>query len=154
MRYLLLTLLLAASASNAAHLELTVSEGQTQPTTYTYPLSGDLQSLDLRSDHRYDVAIKDDVRNKEICREADYRTGMMLSLRYVDPSPEGKYQIEILGQISSLSSIDVDATLSCGVNQTPTLEYLAFSETSILEIDKTKVLVIDGQTTLLLTIKE
>jgi hypothetical protein len=154
MRYSALFLLLAAGSTNAASLEISVSQGNHEPEFFTYNLTDQPQTLDLRESERYTVAMKDIVRGKEICREAEFRSGMIISLRLVDKPADGQYKVEVIGQISNLKSIDEKERLSCGVNQVPVIENLAFSDTLLVEASKTKVMVVDGTTTLLLTIKD
>lgn len=154
MRYTFLILMLAAGTASAAQLDIAVSEGAMKPQTYSYSLSGESQTLDLRDSNRYNVAFLDKGRGKEICRQAEYRTGTMLSMRELEHEEDESYKVEIIGQISKLLFMDEGVQLACGVNQAPKLEIRAFSETTELQADRTKVLVIDGTTTLLLTIKE
>jgi hypothetical protein len=154
MRYQALFLLFAASAANAATLEVAVSQGTHEPEHYTYQLSDVRQTLDLRDSARYTVAVLDKVRGKEICREAEYRTGMVMTLRQVEDAGPGQYKIEVVGQVSNLKGIDEKAKLDCGVNMQPIIDNTAFSDTSVIVAGRPKVLVVDGKTTLLLTVKE
>lgn len=153
MRYLALGLLLAAGATNATTLEIAVTEGRSEPQRFSYNLSSDRQTLDLRDSHRYTAAVKDVARKKEICREAEYRTGMLMTLREVEKVSDTQFKIEIIGQTSTLKSLAKGDQLSCGLNQIPDIENRAFSDTSVLEMDRTKAVVVDGKTTLLLTIR-
>jgi len=154
MRYPALLFLLAASSTHAAMLEISVTEGGRAPEKFVYELNGERQSLDLRDSHRYSAAFKDKTTNREICREAEYRTGMMMALRDVEKVSGSQYKIEIVGQLSTLEDMEVGEALTCGVNQIPSLVNRAFSDTSVLEIDKTKIMVVDRNVTLLLTIRE
>lgn len=157
MRLQALILAVAASTSGAvtaANLEVAVSQGAQEPIKYTYLLTSEWQTLDLRDSGRYTVAIKDKARGKEICREAEYRTGMVMKLRRIDDAAPGQYKVEVVGQVSSLKGIEKKEQLGCGVNMQPLIENAAFSDPSLLEPGKPKVLVVDGTTTLLLTVKE
>jgi xanthine dehydrogenase iron-sulfur cluster and FAD-binding subunit A len=154
MRFQALILGFLAGTANAASLEVAVSEGGNEPLKFSYPLTNVRQTLDLRDSGRYTVAIKDKARGKEICREAEYRTGMVMTLRRVDSEDPGSYKVEVVGQVSSLKAIERKEQLGCGVNMQPVIENAAFSDTSVLLPGKPKVMVVDGKTTLLLTVKE
>lgn len=154
MRYQALLLFFAACSAQAATLEVAVSQGSSEPERFTYQLSDERQTLDLRDSGRYTVAIQDAVRKKQICREAEYRTGMVMTLRQVEISEDGHYKIEIVGQVSNLKSIEEEGRLDCGVNMKPVIENTAFSDTSVIEVGRPKAMVVDGKTTLLLTVKE
>lgn len=154
MRYTAFLLLLASLSANAATLEVSVAEGNQKPQKYTYTLNGERQRLDLRESHRYNVAFQDKASRKEICREAEYRTGLVVALRDVEKVGETQYKMEVIGQLTNLDGIVNGEAISCGVNQSPSLSNRAFSDTSVLEVNKTKVLVVDRTTTLLLTIKD
>lgn len=152
MRPFALIAVLAAGAANAATLDLTIAQGAAEPLRFSYDLNGERQTLDLRDSYRYNVAVKDERRNKEICREAEYRTGLVMTLRDLEQDAEGRYVVELVGQISNLKTIKNGPIFSCGVNQDPVLQNRAFSDTSALEAGRTKVLVIDGKTTVLMTV--
>lgn len=154
MRYKALLLLLAAGSANAATLEVSVSQGSHQTERYTYTLNAERQTLDLRESNRYTVAVQDKVRKKEICREAEYRTGMVMTLREVERPGAGQYKIEVIGQVSSLQSVEEKERLSCGTNMAPVIANSAFSDTSVIEVGKPKAMVVDGNTTLVITVKE
>jgi len=154
MRNIAFCLLIAGGSANAATLEVAVSQGSQEPESYTYQLSDERQTLDLRESARYTVAVQDKARKKDICREAEYRTGMVMTLRQVEEAGEGQYKVEVVGQVSNLKSIEEKGALSCGPNMVPLIENAAFSDTSMIEVGKPKVMVIDGKTTLLLTVKE
>ncbi|MPQ69254.1 hypothetical protein [Pseudomonas sp. MWU12-2323] len=154
MRYQALLLLFAVGSANAATLEVAVSQGSNEPKSYTYQLNGESQTLDLRDSTRYTVAVEDKVRKKDICREAEYRTGMVMTIRDVEKPAKGQYKIELVGQLSNLKALEEKGKLDCGVNMVPIIENSAFSDSSVIEEGKTKVLVVDEKTTLLLTIKE
>jgi len=154
MRNIAFCLLIAGGSANAATLEVAVSQGSQEPESYTYQLSDERQTLDLRESARYTVAVQDKARKKDICREAEYRTGMVMTLRQVEEAGEGQYKVEVVGQVSNLKSIEEKGALSCGANMVPLIENAAFSDTSMIEVGKPKVMVIDGKTTLLLTVKE
>ncbi|MFL1449311.1 hypothetical protein ACI77O_13020 [Pseudomonas tritici] len=154
MRYQTLILLLAAGSANAATLEVSVSQGSSQAERYSYNLSAERQTLDLREPGRYTIAVHDKARKKDICREAEYRTGMVMTLREVAKPAPGQYQVEVVGQVSNLKSIEEKERVSCGTNMVPVITNSAFSDTSLIEVGKPKAMVVDGQTTLVLTIKE
>jgi xanthine dehydrogenase iron-sulfur cluster and FAD-binding subunit A len=154
MRLQAIFLSFVAGTANAASLEVAVSQGGNEPQKFSYPLTSERQTLDLRDSGRYTVAIKDKTRGKEICREAEYRTGMVMTLRRVDGDDPDSYKVEVVGQVSNLKALDRREQLACGVNMQPVIENAAFSDTSVLVAGKPKVLVVDGKTTLLLTVKE
>lgn len=154
MRYQVLCLLFAVGSANAATLEVEVSQGSHESERYTYRLTDERQTLDLRESGRYTVAIQDKVRKKEICREAEYRTGIMMTLRQVELPVDGKYRVEVVGQVSSLKNLEEKERLDCGTNMVPVIDNAAFSDTSLIEVGRPKAMVVDGKTTLLLTVKE
>jgi hypothetical protein len=154
MRNFALCLLFGVGSVNAATLSVAVSQGSHEPVSYQYQLNDRPQTLDLRDSGRYTVAIQDQTRKKEICREAEYRTGMVMTLRQIEKPADGQYKIEVVGQVSNLKSIEEKGQLDCGVNMVPIIENTAFSDTSVIEVGKPKVMVVDGKTTLLLTIRQ
>lgn len=154
MRYPAFLLLLAVGSVNAATLDVAVSQGTQEPARYSYQLNDDRHTLDLRDSERYTVAVRDKVRKKDICREAEYRTGMVVNLRKVDQPDPGQYMVEVVGQVSSLQSLEQGEALSCGTNMVPHIDNRAFSDTSVIQAGKPKVIVVDGKTTLLLTVTE
>lgn len=154
MRYQLLCLLFAVGTANAATLEVEVSQGSHVSERFTYQLTDQRQTLDLRESGRYPVAIHDKARKKDICREAEYRTGIMMTLRQVEKPADGKYLVEVVGQVSKLNALEEKGRLDCGANVVPVIENAAFSDTSLIEVGRPKVMVVDGKTTLLLTVKD
>lgn len=154
MKYLALSLLFGVACVNAATLDVAVSQGTHEPITYQYQLTDQRQTLDLRDSGRYTVAVRDVARKKDICREAEYRTGLVMTMRQVERPEKGQFKVEVVGQVSTLKALQEGAHLECGVNIQPLIENAAFSDTSVIELGKPKVLVIDGKTTLLLTVKE
>lgn len=154
MRYQVLILLMAASNAHAATLEVAVSHDSYDLERYTYQLNGNRQTLDLRDSDRYRVAFKDTATNKMICRDAEYRTGLTMTLRDVEKQEDGRYKIEVIGQVSNLKSMQSQGKLDCGENMVPVIENRAFSDTSVLDVGRPKVMVIDGKTTMILTVKE
>lgn len=154
MRFLAIFLLCATSAVNAATLEVSVTEANQLPEKFYFDLGEERQTLDLRGSERYTAAFKDARTGSEICRDAEYRTGMMMTLRNLDMTEENHYQIEIIGQLTTLGNLEKGETLACGTNEIPVLSNKAFSDTSVLEVGKTKVLIVDRQTTMLMTVKE
>ena len=79
---------------------------------------------------------------------------MVMTLRRVESEDPDSYKVEVVGQVSNLKGIESKEQLGCGVNMQPVIENAAFSDTSVLVAGKPKVLVVDGKTTLLLTVKE
>lgn len=154
MRKIALCLLVGVGTANAATLDIAVSQGSHEPVTYQYKLSDQRQTLDLRDSNRYTVAVQDKARNKDICREAEYRTGMVMTMRQVENPAAGQYKVEVVGQVSTLKNLEQKGRLDCGVNQLPVIDNAAFSDTSIIEVGKPKVMVVDGKTTVLMTLKE
>lgn len=154
MKNLALSLLFGVGSVNAATLDVAVSQGTHEPTNYQYQLTDQRQTLDLRDSGRYTVAVHDAARKKDICREAEYRTGLVMTMRQVEQPAKGQFKVEVVGQVSTLKSLQEGSHLECGINIQPIIENAAFSDTSVIEIGKPKVLVIDGKTTLLLTVKE
>ena len=154
MRYQALFLLFAVGTANATTLEVEVSQGSHETERYTYQLTDERQTLDLRESGRYTVAIQDKIRAKEICREAEFRTGIMMTLRQVEKPAHGKYLVEVVGQVSKLKRLEEKEHLDCGTNMVPIIENAAFSDTSLIEVGRPKAMVVDGKTTLLLTVTE
>jgi hypothetical protein len=154
MRYKALLLLCAVGTANAATLEVVVSRGSYEPETYTYHLNGEQQTLDLRESDRYPVAIEDKSRKKDICREAEYRTGMVMAFRDVEKPAAGQYKIEVVGQVSHLKALEEKGRLGCGPNMVPVIDNTAFSDTSLIEVGRQRVMVVDEKTTMLMTVKE
>lgn len=153
MRYAALFVLMFAGGAQAATLEVNVTQGGSEPKAYTYKLSDQRQALDLREPTRYTLAVHDKARGKDICREAEYKTGMLVTLKQLEKMGEGQYKIEVVGQSSTLKTVEEGVKLSCGTNERPIIENTGFSDTSVLDVTRPKVLVIDGKTTLILTVK-
>ena len=154
MRIAAFCLMLACGTASAATLEVTVTEKLSSPVKYSYELNGTKHKLDLRDAHRYQVAVHDEVRKKDICRDAEYRTGLMMTFNDVNTRSTQEYIIEVVGQISSLDEVEITDRLACGPNQAPKLVHRAFSDTSAIKPGKSKVIVIDGDTTLLLSVTD
>lgn len=161
MRYtpiLLAILALAAQAAQAKpELNVTVIHGQDEPTKYRYELNESRREIDLRMQHRYDAAFRVPKNKKEICRQGEYQTGLIFSARYVpDAKQDGadsQYPIELIGQISELKSSKPGIELSCGRNTEIEMTNRAMSDTVFVKPDKPKVVVIDNNWTIFLTVK-
>lgn len=152
MRWIALMLCLSPLAVNAATTELSVSvaSGNKEPSIYNYPIDGTKHALDLRDGHRYTAAFKDPATKRVICREAEYKTGLMLTLRSLPKAADGSQPIEIIGQVSSLNGIKSGEKFQCGVNQEVSMSSKAFSDTVQVEPNRTKAVVIDGTYTVML----
>ncbi|KIL03100.1 hypothetical protein EGJ28_21260 [Stutzerimonas xanthomarina] len=146
---LLLTLPIAAHAA-PAQLVVSVASGAHETVTYRYPLEAVKQELDLRESARYDVALKDKATGRDVCREAQYKTGLLLTLRPLAANGSGSQSVEVVGQVSELASLTDGAKLSCGTNQEISLAHRAFSDTVVVEQNRSRAIVIDGQHTVIL----
>lgn len=152
------TLLGAALTSGYAAavpvVEVSVLQGRTNIYNANTELTDGRHSIDLRDSIPYQVAVKDKARNRDICRESDYRPGLFLTFRDTGEGTDGAYNIEVVGQVSSLKSISPGEVLSCGQNTVVELETKAFSDTSQIQVGKPKVIVIDNSWTVLVTIND
>ena len=147
-------LLLSVSASvQAATLDISVAQGGSQIQEFSLDLSEERQSLDLRESHRYSVAVSDKTRGKDICREAEYLTGLMLTFKNLEATDQGLSLVEVVGQQSIVEDLATTEVLSCGANQSPVIQTRAFSTTTTVEEGRPRAIVIDGDTTLLLSLK-
>jgi len=149
---LLLSLPLSAHAA-PAQLVVSVASGAHETVTYSYPLETVKQELDLRESARYDVALKDKATGRDVCREAQYKTGLLLTLRPLTDSAADAHSVEVVGQVSELTSLTDGSALSCGKNQEISLAHRAFSDTVVVEQNRTKAIVIDGEHTVFLKIQ-
>lgn len=155
MRWIAMALCLSPLAVNAATngLRVSVASDRAEPVSYQYPLDDDKQNLDLRASHRYDAAFKDPVTNREVCREGEYKTGLLLTLRSLPKTEDGKQPVEVIGQVSTLDGVKPGITLKCGTNQEVSISTKAFSDTIMVEKNRTKVVVIDGTYTVMVKIR-
>jgi hypothetical protein len=161
MRYTPILLALIAISAQAAQakpeLSVTVIHGQDEPIKYRYELNESRREIDLRTQHRYNAAFLVPKNKKEICREGEYQTGLIFSARYVpDAQKDGtdsQYPIELIGQISDLKSSKPGIELSCGRNTEIEMANRAVSDTVFVKADKPKVVVIDNNWTIFLTVK-
>ncbi len=145
---------LAGYAQAVPVVVVSVTEGDKHSYNSHYELTEARHSIDLRDSHPYHVALKDKARGRDVCREADYRTGLYLTFRDTGERTEDAYNIEVIGQVSSVNSVSPGETLSCGQNTIVELGTKAFSDTSLIQVGKPKVIVIDNKWTVLVTIKE
>lgn len=150
----LVTAVISGYASAVPVVEVSVSQGSSQIYHSYTELSDGRHSIDLRDSVPYQVAVKDKVRNRDICRDSDYRPGLFLTFRDTGEGTEGAYSMEVIGQVSSLKSMTPGETLSCGQNTVVEMETKAFSDTSQIQVGKPKVIVIDNSWTVLVTINE
>lgn len=153
MRWLSALLIFAPLLANAAQeLQVSVVVGRDEPQAYRFPLTDTKQRLDLREKHRYHAAAKDKARKREVCTEAEYKTGLLLTLRAFPQGADGAQQVEVVGQVSNLDSVTDGVALSCGTNQVVKMSHQAFSDTVKIEPNRTKIVVIDGKYTVLLKV--
>ncbi|WGK63406.1 hypothetical protein QAO71_17850 (plasmid) [Halopseudomonas sp. SMJS2] len=150
--------LVAALMSGYAYavpvVEVSVSQGDSHIYHSYTELTAGRHSIDLRDAIPYQIAVKDQVRNRDICRESDYRPGLFLTFRDTGEGTDGSYNMEVIGQVSSLKSMTPGEILSCGQNTVVEMETKAFSDTSQIQVGKPKVIVIDNSWTVLVTINE
>lgn len=153
MRLTALALFFAACTANAASLEVSVTQADSAPEKFSYHLNGSKQVLDLRESKTFNAAFKDKA-GRDLCRPGLYRTGMIMTMQDVEKVSDNDYKIEIVGQVTTLNGMKSGTKLSCGTNEEPQLNSRAFSDTTVLTVDRTKALVIDKSTTLLITLKD
>lgn len=155
MRWIALVLCLSPLVASAAATEMTVSvvSGSNAPKSYKFAVDGDKHVLDLRAVHSYDAAFEDPATKREICREGMYKTGLMLTLRTLPKSEDGNQPVEVIGQVSNFNGITPGKVLKCGTNQEVSLSTTAFSDTVKVEKDRTKVVVIDGNYTVMVKVQ-
>ncbi len=63
------------------------------------PFDGQAHELDIRDSHRYHAAFVDPATKREICRDGEYKTGLVLKLRSL-PIEGTEQPIEVLGMVS------------------------------------------------------
>jgi len=155
MRWSALLFLLTPLAVQAAPAELNiaVASGRGEPVSYRYPLNGEKRDLDLRESGRYHVAFQDKATNSSVCREAQYKTGLFLTFRLLPKAADDAQSVEVIGQVSELAGVKDGQKLSCGTNQEVSLSHRAFSDTVVVDENRTKVIVIDGEHTVMLKIQ-
>lgn len=154
MRWIGFMLCLAPFMAHAAStdLQVSVASGNDEPQAYNYPIDGSKSELDLRDSHRYQAAFKDNATKRDVCREGEYKTGLLLSLRTLPKSADGSQPVELIGQVSNLEGVTEGVKLSCGSNQVVKMSNKAFSDTVQIEPNRTKVVVIDGKFTVMLKV--
>ncbi|HHH9441210.1 TPA: hypothetical protein ACP32N_003147 [Pseudomonas aeruginosa] len=149
----LLPLLIAFSGAAAANqAEVSVIVGRNEPVVFNVPLDGELHAMDLRDSHSYSAAFTDPATKREICRDGEYKTGLVLSLRSL-PNEGDDQPLEVVGMVTTLTSITNGAALKCGINQEVKLANRSLSEMLRLVPNKTKPMVIDGKWTVLVRLK-
>lgn len=147
---LLLIVPLVAQAAPGEILQVSVVSGSDTPQEYNLPLTEHNNQIDLRERHRYHVAAKDLVRKRDVCREDEYKTGLLLSIRPLGKSEDNSQPVEVVGQVSSIVSVADGQKLACGVNQVVKMKHQAFSDTVQVQPGRTKMVVIDGKYTVML----
>jgi hypothetical protein len=161
MRYtpiLLASLALTAQAAQAApELNISVIHGQAEPSTYRFDLNEQRREIDIRERHRYNAAFHVPKTNEDICRDGEYKTGLMFTAKYVpsakDNTADVQYPIELIGQISSLKDSKPGIELSCGRNTEIEMINRAVSDTVFVKPNRPKGVVIDNDWTIILTVK-
>lgn len=146
---LLPLLVVLSGPAVASQAQVTVIHGSNEPEVFTVQLNGKSQDLDLRESHRYHAAFVDPATKREICRDGEYKTGLVLKLRSLPI--EGDLQpVEVVGMVSSLESIKDGVAIKCGTNQEVALSNKSLSDTIRLAPNKTKPMVVDGKWTILI----
>ena len=155
MRWMAMFFLLSPLAVQAAteELNVTIASGSLEPVIYRYPLNQERREIDLRDSGRYQVAFKDSATKKSICREAQYKTGLSLTLRPLPKEAGAAQMVEVVGLVTKLTGVKDGERLSCGVNQEVSLSHQDFSDTVVVEENRTKAIVIDGVYTVILKIQ-
>lgn len=155
MRWIGFMLCLAPLLAQASSedLKVSVASGANEPVAYKYSTDGSKYDLDLRVSHRYQAAFKDTATKQEVCREAEYKTGLLLKLRALPKEADGSQPIEVIGQVSALDGISEGDRLKCGTNQVVNMSNKAFSDTVRVEPNRTKAVVIDGKYTVMLSLQ-
>lgn len=149
----LLPLLLAFSgAAAASQAQVSVIVGTNEPESFLVPLDGQIHEMDLRDAHRYSAAFVDPATKREICRDGEYKTGLVLKMRSL-PNEGAEQPLEVVGMVTTLSSITNGAALKCGTNQEVNLANRSLSEMLRLAPNKTKPMVIDGKWTVLIKLQ-
>ncbi len=155
MRYIPLLLALFAGAAQATPvMEVSVVQGASEPEKYRFDLNGKRHEIDLRESHRYAAAFHDKASKKDICRDGQYHTGLLLTLRDVPDESSDARAIEVIGQVSTLKKSIPGETYSCGQNTIIDIGNSAFSDTARVRPNRTKVMVIDNNWTVFVTVKE
>ncbi|KPC02213.1 hypothetical protein QO021_29130 (plasmid) [Pseudomonas amygdali pv. lachrymans] len=131
---------------------MSVVSGTEEPQAYHYTLDGNKYELDIRESHRYQAAFKDGATKRDVCREAQYKTGLLLTLRALPKAADGSQPVEVVGQVSTLDSLVDGSRFTCGRNQEVNMGNKAFSDTVQVEPNRTKVVVIDGKYTVMLKV--
>jgi hypothetical protein len=149
--------LTAQAAQAMPELSITVIHGKEEPSKYRYDLNEQRREIDLRDRHRYNAAFRVPTSKEEICRDGEYHTGLMFTARYVPSAKKDgadtQYPIELIGQISELKDSKPGIELSCGRNTEIEMLNRAMSDTVFVKPNKSKVVVIDNNWTIFLTVK-
>ncbi|MGP0171040.1 hypothetical protein ACSVIJ_04080 [Pseudomonas sp. NCHU5208] len=155
MRWMAMLFLFSPVVAQASteELNVTIAYGTLEPVVYHYPLDQERREIDLRKSDRYHVAFKDTVTKKSICREAQYKTGLSLTLKPLPKEKDGGQKVEVIGLVSKLAGVTDGERLSCGLNQEVTLSHQDFSDTVLVEENRSKAIVIDGAYTVILKIQ-
>lgn len=161
MRFTPILLALLAFTANAAHaapeLTITVIHGKAEPAKFRFDLTEQRHEIDLRSPHRYNAAFREPASKKDICREGEYQTGLIFSARYVPDEKKDdddkQYPIELIGQISELKNSKPGVEITCGRNTEIEMLNRAMSDIVFVNPNRAKVVVIDNNWTIFLTVK-
>lgn len=154
MRFLFgLALCISAISAQAATLDMSVVDGYKEPQKFRFELKDQREQIDLRDSHSYPAAFSDPQTKKNICRDGIYHTGLLLTIRPIaEASDDGTQEVEIVGQVTSLGGLKKGVSLDCGTDYKPEIENTAFSDTTLLTKHRSKVIIIDGKYTVLLTL--
>lgn len=155
MRFLVgAALCLSAITAQAASLDVSVVEGVKEPQKFRFELKDQREQVDLRESHSYPAAFTDPKTKKNICRDGIYHTGLLLTLRPIgELAEDGTQSMEIVGQVTALAELKKGVALDCGTDHRPEIKNTAFSDTAKLTKNRSKVIIIDGQYTVLLTLR-
>ncbi|EPJ5561938.1 hypothetical protein ACQYZY_26990 [Pseudomonas aeruginosa] len=155
MRWMAMFFILTPLAVQAAteELNVTIASGSVEPVVYRYPLDQERREIDLRQSGRYHVAFKDTATKKVICREAQYKTGLSLTLKPLPKEDGAAQKVEVIGLVTKLAGVKDGERFSCGINQEVSLSHQDFSDTVVVEENRTKAIVIDGVYTVILKIQ-
>jgi hypothetical protein len=160
MRYTPILLALLALSAQAAQampqLSVTVIHGTAEPKKFTYELNEQRREIDMRASFPYSAAFRDPITKKDICRDGEYKTGLMFTARYVPSAKKDGadvlYPIELIGQISDLKDSKPGIELSCGRNTEIEMVNRAMSDTVFVKPNRPKGVVIDNNWTIFLNV--
>lgn len=146
----------APATRSMPDLYVTVIHGNDEPLKYHYELNEQRREIDIRKVHRYDAAFRVPKTKEEICRQGEYKTGLMFTARYVPSAKKDGadvlYPIEIIGQISNLKDSKPGLELSCGRNTEIEMDSRGISDTVFVKPNRQKGVVIDNNWTIFLTV--